>query len=128
MVVDEAGTCSHGRDRVEAAFAETFAADNAAKIGLRVEEIRFLTPETAVEEGRSLVTSSGGAAVSRFYLVIFVRRAGQWLVAEVREEPDPGVTPRERLRPLEWVVGRWVDEGATPSSGSTASGPPMVIS
>jgi uncharacterized protein (TIGR02246 family) len=109
-VAEADGARYQGRDLIERSFAETFAAAKGARIKLDIAAIRFLTPDVVKEEGRSVVTPARGAPVSRFYTVLFVRRDGRWLMASVREEPDPVVRPHDRLKELEWMVGDWVDE------------------
>jgi uncharacterized protein (TIGR02246 family) len=111
-VVEADGARYQGRELIERSFTDTFAADKGARIKLDIGAIRFLTPDVAKEEGRSVVTPSQGSPVSRFYTVLYVKRDGRWLVANVHEEPDPVVRPHDRLKELEWMVGEWVDEGS----------------
>jgi uncharacterized protein (TIGR02246 family) len=111
-VVEADGARYHGRNLIERSFADTFAVSKGSTIKLEIESVRFLTPDVAKEEGRSVVTPPGGAPVARYYTVLYVRRDGRWLMASVREEADPVVSPHERLRELEWMVGEWVDEGS----------------
>ncbi|MDR3621909.1 MAG: SgcJ/EcaC family oxidoreductase [Paludisphaera borealis] len=110
-VVEDDGSHYRGRALVAKSLAETFEANKGAKIAFDVESIRFLTPDAAKEEGRSIVTPVKGPAVSRLYTVLYVRREGRWLIADVREEHDPSVPPHERLEELSWLIGDWLDEG-----------------
>jgi uncharacterized protein (TIGR02246 family) len=109
-VIEANGDRYEGRDLIEESYAETFAADKGAKISFEIEAIRLLHPEVAKEEGRSIVIPTKGAPVVRLYTVLFVKRDGRWLISSVREEPDPMVPPRDRLKDLEWMIGEWVDE------------------
>jgi uncharacterized protein (TIGR02246 family) len=111
-IVEGDGARYQGRELVERSLAESFAGDKGARIALEGAAIRFIAPDVAKEEGRSIVTPSRGAAVSRLYTVLFVKREGRWLMASVREERDPVVRPHDRLKSLEWMVGQWVDEGS----------------
>ena len=111
-IVEEDGLHYQGRDLLARSLAETFEANKGAKIALDVESIRFLTPDSAKEEGRSIVTPVKGPAVSRPYTVLYVRRDGRWLIADVHEDPDPAVPPHDRLEELSWLIGDWLDEGA----------------
>jgi uncharacterized protein (TIGR02246 family) len=110
-VFEADGARYQGRELIERSLTETFAAEKGSRIAFEIEGIRFLTPDVAKEEGRSVVTPAQGAPVSRFYTALFVRRDGRWLITSVREEQDPVVPPHERLKELEWMVGDWVDEG-----------------
>jgi uncharacterized protein (TIGR02246 family) len=109
-VVEADGARYRGRDPIEQGLADTFAASKGAKIAFEIEAIRFLSPDVAEEEGRSVVTPEEGAPVSRLYTVLYVKRDGRWFISGVREEPDPLVRPHDRLKDLEWMVGEWVDE------------------
>jgi uncharacterized protein (TIGR02246 family) len=111
-VVEADGSRYQGRELIERSFADTFAASPGAKIALKIDSIRLLSPDAAKEEGQSLVTPTSGAPLSRLYTVIYVKRDGRWLVSSVREEPDPMVSPHDRLMDLEWLIGAWVDEGS----------------
>jgi hypothetical protein len=82
------------------------------RIAIEIDAIRFLGPEVAKEEGRTLVTPAKGAPEARRYTVLYVRRDGRWLISSVREETEPLVRPHERLKDLEWMIGEWVDEGS----------------
>jgi uncharacterized protein (TIGR02246 family) len=110
-VFEADGARYRGRGLIERRFNESFAADKGARIALEIEAIRFLTPDVAKEEGRSVVTPAKGAAVPRYYTVLFVRRDGRWLMASVREELESLIRPKDRLQELAWMVGEWVDEG-----------------
>jgi len=109
-VVEADGARYRGHDPIEQGLADTFAASKGAKIAFEIEAIRFLSPDVAEEEGRSVVTPEEGAPVSRLYTVLYVKRDGRWFISGVREEPDPLVRPHDRLKDLEWMVGEWVDE------------------
>ncbi len=80
------------------------------KIAIEVASIRFLSPDVAEEEGHTVITPTKEARQVRPYTVLFVKREGRWLMSSVREEPDPLVSPHDRLRDLEWMVGDWVDQ------------------
>ena len=41
---------------------------------------------------------------------MYVKEDGHWLQAAVRDEPAAKLTPHERLKELEWLVGEWVNE------------------
>ena len=60
-VVEADGARYRGRDPIEQGLADTFAASKGAKIAFEIEAIRFLSPDVAEEEGRSVVTPEGGA-------------------------------------------------------------------
>jgi uncharacterized protein (TIGR02246 family) len=102
-VTDE-GTTFRGRPAIEKAYAEAFGKSRGLKIDGKIESIRFLSRNTAVEEGSAKVRKGKAdvAAASR-YSILYARENGKWLMAVVREWPDEGTT----LRDLEWLIGTW---------------------
>src|SRR5262249_62063539 len=99
-----------GRELIERRFAETFAASPGVKIAIEIGPIRFLSPNVAKEEGHTIIIPAKEARLIRPYTVLFVKRGGRWLISSVREESDPLISPHDRLRDLEWMVGDWVDQ------------------
>jgi uncharacterized protein (TIGR02246 family) len=91
--IGEDGTTIRGRAAIEAAYAKAFARNKNLKIEITVESIRFLSKDTAIEEGyaKSSKGSSEYPTASR-YSVLHVREGGCWLMALLREWPDEGVS------------------------------------
>jgi hypothetical protein len=94
-------------------YAASFQETAGLKVEPNVEEIRFLTADVARVDGRSRLSSAGSNAteVTRFSALL-VRRDGKWRIGEIREYATvpQEVTPYDRLKELEWMVGDWVDE------------------
>jgi uncharacterized protein (TIGR02246 family) len=111
-VVEEDGTRYRGHNLIEERLAETFAANPGVKLQLQTDVIQFLSPDVVKEEGRTVITPASGSPESRRHTALLVRRDGRWLISSIREEPDPMVTPHDRLKELEWMIGEWVDEGS----------------
>ena len=112
LVIDEDGNRTEGRDGIAAQYAETFAERPGSKIALRVDALKFLGPQTAMEQGRAVITppeGQGAAETSRF-TAIYVKHDGHWLQAVVRDETETATSPHDRLKDLEWLVGEWVNE------------------
>jgi uncharacterized protein (TIGR02246 family) len=108
--IEAEGDRYQGRELIERRFAETFAASPGVKIAIGAGSIRFLSPDVAKEEGVTVIAPAKEARQVRPYTVLFVKRDGHWLISSVREDPDPLISPHERLRDLEWMVGDWVDQ------------------
>lgn len=113
-LVDEAGNLHHGRDEIAAlirAFHESFP---GATFAQEIERVRVIAPGLALEDGARTVTAEDGAAATQSRYVTIWSRAGDdgpWLVATSRHyDEDLPPTPHERLLPLAWLVGEWVDE------------------
>jgi len=92
------------------------------------ESIRFIGPDTAIEEGTAVIKTppapeTRATAETTRYTVVYVKFDGAWLHANVRDHAvSPTITPDvatvadgsnyNHLRPLEWLIGDWVEEGA----------------
>ena len=112
IVVDEEGNRIEGRAAIRDQYAASFAGNPGTKIAIRVDSLRFLGPETALEEGRTTITpapGSGAPEITRF-TAVYVKDGGQWRQAAVRDELAHELAPHDRLKELEWLVGEWVNE------------------
>jgi uncharacterized protein (TIGR02246 family) len=107
---DEDGTVAEGKQAIADTFARALAANPGGKMEIRVDSVRFLSPDVAKEEGRSTVTLAGGGTDVDRYAVLYVKKDGKWLQSSVRERPESDVSPHERLQELEWLVGDWINE------------------
>lgn len=111
-IVDDVGNTLHGRDAIQETFASIFAETPEATIEVAVDSIRFLSASLAVEFGSTSVTPAPGETPEKNrYTVLHVKREGQWLMALARDTEGEEPTNYERLQPLGWLVGDWVDEG-----------------
>jgi uncharacterized protein (TIGR02246 family) len=116
VLIDPEGNETRGRAAVTAMYAAAFREARGLRLEPQVAEVRFLTPDVARVEGQSRL-SVEGADASEFtrFSTLMVRKNGKWQAAEIREyaAPPAEITPYDRLKELEWMVGRWVDESET---------------
>jgi uncharacterized protein (TIGR02246 family) len=112
LVVDEQGERTEGRAAIRARLAAGFADGPGSTIAIAVDSLRFFGPDTALEEGRATITpaGSGGVPENTRFTALYVKKDGRWLQAAVRDEPAHDLTPHDRLKELEWLVGDWVNE------------------
>jgi len=112
LAVDEHGQRTEGRAAIRAGLAASFAGSLGSTIAIKVDSLRFLGPETALEEGRTTITPSGPGAVPEItrFTVVYVKKDGRWLHSAVRDEASHDLTPHDRLKELEWLVGDWINE------------------
>ncbi len=109
--VDAAGGTIQGRKALAEHYASRIAASPGDRMTIEAESIAMIAPGVARVLGRTrLAPSDGSAAVVGRYAGILVKRDGRWLLASVREIPEADLTPHERLKELEWLVGDWVEE------------------
>jgi uncharacterized protein (TIGR02246 family) len=112
LAVDEQGERTEGRAAIRDRLAASFAENPGSTIAIKELELRFLSPDTALEEGRTTITPSGSDGVPEVtrFTVVYVKQAGRWLQSAVRDEISHHVTPHDRLKELEWLVGEWINE------------------
>jgi uncharacterized protein (TIGR02246 family) len=112
IVVDEHGDRIEGRKAIREQLAASFADNPKTTIAIEVDALRFLGPETAIEIGRTTITPAPGAGMpekTRF-TAVYVKLDGRWLQSAVRDEVSHDLTPHDRLKELEWLVGDWINE------------------
>ena len=111
--IDTDGAAIRGRESLEAHYTERFETNPGEKIETTIELIHFLAPEVARQDGRSKLIpapeADGRPSTSR-YTATLVKNEGRWLIASIRELEDPTITPHDRLKELEWLIGDWVEE------------------
>ena len=100
-----------GRAAIAEEFTAVFKDQPEVKLELNVQSIRFVSPNVAVEEGIAKTLSAKAEPEEEEYSAVFVRRDGQWLLDRVTEKAKETTPSRyEQLKPLEWMIGRWVDK------------------
>jgi uncharacterized protein (TIGR02246 family) len=111
-LVDENGTVYTGRAELEKLYAQFFKKFAGAKIQIKIDAIRFIAPNVAIEESSHVVKTKDGSSEARNrYVCVLNRQGNDWLICSAREYPDEtSQTPHDRLQPLAWMVGDWVDE------------------
>ncbi len=111
IVVDESGGRIVGREAIREQLAASFAENPGATIEIGVDELQFIGSSTAIEVGNTRIRPAGGEAaeLSRF-TAFYLKQDGRWLQAAVRDETIESLTPHDRLKELEWLVGDWINE------------------
>jgi len=113
--IDLTGRHLEGRTAIKNAFADFFNENKGSKLRIDVVSLRFVTPDTAIEDGITSLTFADGSPPNQArYTNVHVKKNGQWLLQSVREAPYVSSGNYEHLRGLEWAVGEWVDEGNGP--------------
>jgi uncharacterized protein (TIGR02246 family) len=112
VLTDPDGNETRGRAAVAEMYASGFQDNPGLKLESQVAEVRFITPDVVRVEGQSRLMATGDASDFTRFSSLLVRKGGKWQAAEIREftAPAEDVSPGERLRELEWMIGPWVDE------------------
>ncbi len=109
--IDDVGQRFRGRAEIERAYAQLFAACPGAKIEIKIDSIRPIGADTAIEDGHaSLVPHQPGAPTSSPYTVVHSKVDGKWLMASVREPVVQSAASTGPLASLDWLVGTWYAE------------------
>lgn len=116
--VTPAGDVLKGRKALEDDFASYFQANPGAKLELLETQIKMLSPHVASETGLTRVIVEGEEPSETTYEAIHVKTDEGWRIDSVKEDAAPEAAPThyDRLQPLEWMIGTWVDnaeEGVT---------------
>jgi uncharacterized protein (TIGR02246 family) len=111
-LIDEDGVVYRGREELKqliTAFLEKYP---GAQIGEEVESIRKVGP-LAVKEGIRTMASKDGKSLTRMrFITTYAQTDGGWQVASIRDFGDEHpMTPGEMLKPLDWLIGEWINEG-----------------
>ena len=98
-----------GREAIGEQFAQLFAEGGDMKLEVDVTAIDFLTPNVAIETGVATFITDQPESIS--YSAVYIKRDGTWLLDRVTDDPQPAMASHyEELKPLEWMIGSWVDQ------------------
>jgi uncharacterized protein (TIGR02246 family) len=109
--IDESGESLQGRAAIEKEYAEAFKQHPGAMMTVKIESIRFLGPDIALEKGVARVKSPGGVAdMAARYTVVHNKRDGRWIMVLGRDSPYVPASNEDYLKDLEWLIGDWAPE------------------
>ncbi len=92
-----------GRDNIRKIYAQHFAKGSGLRIQLTTESLKFISRDTAIEEGQMQISRDQGAATTQRYHLLHIREDGKWLIGLIREWS----TDTEELNELAWLLGDW---------------------
>lgn len=100
-----------GRKAIEEEFAAVLKELKGAKLSVNVASIDFVSPSVAVERGTAEVVGAQSSPEATEYSAVHVKQGDKWLLDRVTEKEAITVNSHyEQLKPLEWLIGTWVDE------------------
>lgn len=107
------GTTLRGLKALEEELKDSFEADPEARISVSVDSLRVVTPDVVIEEGKTTFFPDGKTLTAETdYQATHVKKGDRWLMSRVRAFNRVVLSPYDRLRELEWLVGDWIDEGS----------------
>ena len=105
----DTGEQVNGRESIAIELKKIMAEAENTQLSVTTQSIDVISPNVALERGSSVVTKGEDSFESE-YTVVFVKRDDEWLIDRVTEnEISSTISNRERLQPLEWMVGEWTD-------------------
>jgi uncharacterized protein (TIGR02246 family) len=111
-LIDSDNVATRGREAIAQDFSEAFGEQSTYTLEANVDRIRLITPEVAQAEGLGRLVSPKEATIAKQFVALLARQGDAWKIAEIRDYPAPAdsITPYERMKELDWMVGDWVDE------------------
>ncbi|MHC4402107.1 MAG: YybH family protein [Planctomycetota bacterium] len=100
-----------GRDAIQKEFEAFFKKTPNVRARVAVQSIRVTGPNQAVERGTVRVLRLDEPPSETSYIARHEKRDGVWKIKSIREMVPPPAAPShyEQLKPLEWLIGEWVD-------------------
>ncbi len=113
-LIDDAGNGHKGAAAIKSVFARFFEKFPGVTSTMTPDSVWMVGSALAIEEGRRVVSGKGDQpSAGMRYTLVMIKQDGKWRIASAREVSDDDLlSPHERLKPLSWLVGEWVDEGS----------------
>ncbi len=120
---DESGQEFQGRAAIEKMYADLFRDHPGATISIKIESIKFLGPDIAVEKGvaKAKLPKEGITTGAR-YTVTHARRDGKWVMVVGRDAPYVADSNEDYLKDLEWMIGQWKPDMKDAGKAGTGAG------
>jgi uncharacterized protein (TIGR02246 family) len=124
--VDSDGETHRGKAAILALFKASAEDLKGHKLALKIDSVRLVKPEVAIEDGTASLTDPDGETTDGRYTAVWVKNGDQWLLNSVRELPADEAensapeSNAKYLEPLAWLVGNWVSEDGGPAVNLTA--------
>ncbi len=104
-----------GRAAIAEQFKTLLKEQPELKVEVSVDSIQFISPNVAVEQGKTRFLAPGAEPEEIDYTAVDVKRDGKWLLDRVTDKAKSAApSHNEQLKVLEWMVGQWA--GTTDNS------------
>jgi uncharacterized protein (TIGR02246 family) len=113
--IDESGEITQGRKAIAEMLRKSHESLKGYKLKLEGSELRFVTPDVAMVDGKATLISPEGKEVVTPFAAVWVKSSGKWMVRSLRDleddtEKEPA-TPADHLKAFEPLLGDWVSTG-----------------
>lgn len=106
------GSIYEGRETIAGLYRQQF--EDAPEIALATEvfRVRVLGNAAVVDGSASVSPTPQGPAESTRFTAVYSRTGANdaWRLVSIREAPLPAASTYEKLAPLGWLVGDWLDD------------------
>jgi uncharacterized protein (TIGR02246 family) len=98
-----------GRNAIAEQFSALLKEQPQLKVEVNVESIQFVSPNVAVERGKTKLLAPNAEPEEIDYTAVEVKRDGKWLLDRVTDNQSVP-THYEQLKALDWMVGHWTSD------------------
>ena len=103
-----------GHSAMAEEFKTIFSNPKAPRLQVATKTIELISPSVALETGVATVMHADDRVDLTDYRVVFVKQGGSWLIDRVSEEEvSVQLSNYDQLKPLEWLIGEWVDQDSS---------------
>lgn len=96
-----------GREQIAEQYAAYFQQNPGAQIEVRIDSIRVLGPNLAVERGHSEVINDDDESVVDAYRLVYTKEGDQWLIVSADVQQEEIIIPYDWKADLGFLVGKW---------------------
>ena len=117
--VDHTGRRFVGRDAIEKGYSALFAENPNIKIQIRIDAVRMLSGNLAIEDGHAVAVAADGTADGfTQYIAVHAKVNDKWKMASVRDTLVESPPAASSAADLAWLIGTWEAEehGVTTTS------------
>jgi len=98
-----------GRNAIAEQFSALLKEQPQLKVEVNVESIQFVSPNVAVERGKTKLLTPNAEPEEIDYTAVEVKRDGKWLLDRVTDNQSVP-SHYEQLKALDWMVGHWTSD------------------
>jgi uncharacterized protein (TIGR02246 family) len=112
--IHESGKVYRGKPAIRVMLQKALEGYKGHKQAIKIDSIRFVCPDVALEEGTVTMTSPENVVDTGKYSSVWVKAGGKWHMDRVRDLPDAAEDDRpasfDKLKGLNWMLGEWGDK------------------
>lgn len=104
----ETGDVVKGREAISKLYAENLADLKAGTSAVKIDTLRFLTPDVAAMDGAVEFTPPSGPVEANRFSAVWTRKEGRWIISSARDLPESEGQAADRGRKeMQWLAGEW---------------------